>query len=207
MSTFSNPRIKRGSGPGGKLTDSNVRDRALGFLRNDFEDRCAYSMRHTENNGGIRQMEVDHFDPRLRRRARNAYTNLMLATRHCNLMKGSTWSKPVAEKAGSVDLLNPCEEQDYGEHLFEDPMTNELVAVTERGRLQIDVMDLNHETFVNERRERARYLAKRRSPAMITGSYVEVLSLLEIADDRYARCIPEIPPPPASIDTSNTSAT
>jgi HNH endonuclease len=196
MSNFSGPRIKRGSGPPGKLTDDNVRDRALSHLLRDFDERCAYSMRHKENNGGLRQMEIDHFDPTLRRAERNAYTNLMLATRHCNLMKTSTWSKPVLEEANPVRLLNPCAEQDYGKHLFENPVTHELVAVSENGNLQIDVMDLNHPTFVKERAERAEYYSKRQSPALITGSFSEVLSILEMADAVFGRCIPLIPPPP-----------
>lgn len=196
MSSFSAPRIKRGSGPEGKLKESNVRDRALPYLLRDFEERCAYSMRHVENSGGIRQMDVDHFDPTLKGSARNSYRNLMLATHHCNLKKGAIWTKPVADEAGPIKLLNPCEEQDYGKHLFEDPVTHELIAVTERGRLQIDIMDLNHDTFVRERRERADYFAARKSAALVTGSFSETISALRAADAVYARCIREIPPPP-----------
>ena len=153
-------------------------------------------MRHVENSGGKRHMDVDHFDPKLRGKKRNAYANLMLATHHCNMMKNATWTKVTA--GGPVKLINPCEESDYGVHLFEDPVTHELVGITERGRLQIDTMDLNHPTFVRERRERSAYLAVKRSAAVfIKGSFSELLSALAIADTAYERCIPEIPEPPA----------
>ena len=33
------------------------------------------------------QMEIDHFDPTLEGAARNRYSNLMLATAHCNNFK------------------------------------------------------------------------------------------------------------------------
>lgn len=142
-------------------------------------------------------MDVDHFDPTLRGQRRNAYSNLMLATHHCNMMKSATWTKPVAASAGSVRLINPCEEADYGVHLFEDPGTHEVVGWTARGRLQIDTMDLNHPAYVRERKERSDYyLAKRSLPAYIKGSYEDLMTALSLADATYSRCIPEIPEPP-----------
>ncbi len=155
-------------------------------------------MRHMENSGGKRHMDVDHFDPTLRGKKRDAYSNLMLATHHCNMMKNATWTKVAAGGAGAISLLNPCEERDYGKHLFEDAHSHELIGVSERGRLQIDTMDLNHPTFVQERRQRADYFAiKRGAAAYIKGSFVEVLKVIALADAAHNRCIPEIPPPPS----------
>jgi len=70
-------------------------------------------MRHVEMAGGVRHMEIDHFDPTLGRATRNAYSNLMLATRHCNNMKKDGW--PVASQITvGIRLLNPTKEADYG---------------------------------------------------------------------------------------------
>src|SRR5438034_11222503 len=105
MSHFSNPRIRRGSGPSGALRDHNVRQRDWEHLLRDFESRCAYSMRHIRMAGGERQMEVDHFNPKHRGKARNAYKNLMLATRHCNLKKRNYWPT-LAEQQSGYRILN-----------------------------------------------------------------------------------------------------
>src|SRR6266403_591999 len=106
MSDSLNPRIKRSSGPSGKLRPHKLRERALPHLLEDFKHRCAYSMRHVQVAGGLRHMEIDHFDPTLSGAARNAYSNLMLATRHCNNMKSDGWPTPKQIAAGSR-LLNP----------------------------------------------------------------------------------------------------
>jgi hypothetical protein len=153
-------------------------------------------MRHVQIAGGLRQMEIDHFNPTLSGRARNAYPNLMLATRHCNNIKKDAW--PIAsEVAAGVRLLNPTTEMDYGEHLFEDPETNELVGLTPPGKYHIDVLDLNHDTFVWERRTRARYATLRASsPATLSGAFADLRELLDMVREHFDLFIPAIPPPP-----------
>src|SRR5438445_3746988 len=115
MSVSLKPRIKRGPAPSGKLRTHNLRTRALPCLLRDFEYRCAYSMRHTYVNGGLRQMDIDHFNPTLKTAARNAYDNLMLAAHSCNMMKKAFWAVPTHD-ARSVSLLNPCKQMEYGQH-------------------------------------------------------------------------------------------
>src|SRR5439155_16499453 len=100
--------------PSGKLNARNLRKRALPHLLKDFERRCAYSMRHVQIAGGLLHMEIDHFNPTLKSRARNAYSNLMLATRLCNNIKKDAWPTPNDIAAGAR-LLNPTVEMDYGE--------------------------------------------------------------------------------------------
>lgn len=198
MSLSSRPRIKRGSGPSGKLRDHNVPRRAWEYLLKDFEGRCAYSMRHIEIAGGERHMEVDHFDPTIRGAERNRYDNLMLSTKHCNLMKRDRWPTASERKAGCV-LIDPCSECDYGKHIFEDPDTHLLVGSTTAGRYQIDVCDLNHPTFVLERTNRATFLALTRGkPKTFAGSFIEIGELLGFVNRHFELFIPEIPPPPAS---------
>jgi hypothetical protein len=75
-------------------------------------------------------MDVDHFKPKGKHR--NLYSNLMLASRHCNGSKSDIW--PTAEDVRSgLRLLNPCKEVDYGQHIFEDKKTYELGPVKVKG--------------------------------------------------------------------------
>jgi HNH endonuclease len=204
MSDSLKPRIKRGFGPSGKLRPHNLRTRALPHLLEDFERRCAYSMRHVEIAGGVRQMEIDHFDPTLRSEARDSYLNLMLATRHCNNMKKDGW--PVAHQiAAGSRLLNPTKEPDYGRHLFEDPKTHELIGVTPAGRYHIDILDLNHDTFVWERRKRAVYLKLRgESPVTFLGPLDKLHQLLQMLQEQFELFIPYVAPPPAPTNSPQT---
>lgn len=156
-------------------------------------------MRHTYMNGGLRQMDIDHFNPTLKKAARNAYANLMLAAHSCNMMKKAFWAVPTRD-ARSVALLNPCKELDYGQHIFEHPDTHMLVGVTARGRQQIDVLDLNNETFVRERATRSEYRRLRKTaPSLLRGSFAEMRAALQFVKDQLELLIPEIPAPPVRV--------
>lgn len=103
-------------------------------------------------------MEIDHFDPTIKGRDRHHYSNLFLATRHCNNKKQGNWPSPEERRKG-VRLLNCCEEMDYGEHIIEDSKTQDLVGVTPAGRYHIRTLDLNASHFVAERQLRT-YMKK-----------------------------------------------
>lgn len=151
------PRIKRGPKPDQTITAGNYRAVALQALRRDFNDRCAYSMQHMDHAGGLKCMEVDHFDPRQKHDIIQDYENLLLASRHCNGNKGTFWPSEEQQKNG-IRLINPCLEQDYGLHIFEDPDTSELVGATPTGDFHVSKLDLNANHLVRERRRRARIL-------------------------------------------------
>src|ERR1700722_2632113 len=100
-------RIKRGAPPARPLTKPNLRIIVLEALRRDFKDRCAYSMQHMDKAGGEVCMHVDHFDPRSKNDEIQQYSNLFLASAHCNIYKGGFF--PTREqRAANVRLLNPC---------------------------------------------------------------------------------------------------
>lgn len=125
----------------------------LKYLRIDFQDRCAYSGQHIQRVGGLRGMDIDHHNPKLRHPEKNAYKNLFLATRHCNGKKSDHW--PDAKKrALGIRFVNPCVEPDYGLHLFEDPKTFEIWGATTAGRYHVRMLDLNADHLVRERKRR-----------------------------------------------------
>ena len=99
-------------------------------------------------------MEIDHFDPRKKEDFIQQYQNLFLATRHCNGAKSKFWPS-AAEQTLGLRYLNPCREQDYGVHIFEDPKTHLLVGITPAGKYHIRMCDLNADHFVAERRDRS----------------------------------------------------
>jgi hypothetical protein len=70
-------------------------------------------------------MHVDHFNPTIKGKKRNHFTNLMLASAHCNLRKSNRWPSASDELDG-LRFLNCTEEQDYGQHIFEDLNTGKL---------------------------------------------------------------------------------
>lgn len=100
-------------------------------------------------------MEIDHFDPTLRGRTRHRYSNLFLASRYCNNKKQGNWPSPEALAAG-VRFLNCCDEQDYGEHIFEDPTTHRVFGTTPPGKYHVRILDLNAPHLIAERQERSR---------------------------------------------------
>src|SRR5437867_9994808 len=91
MSSSTTSRIVRGPAPRKRLTRRNYRKVALEPLRRDFQERCAYSCQHVSRAGGLKCMEIDHFDARKKNEFIQSYANLFLATRHCNGARRSVW--------------------------------------------------------------------------------------------------------------------
>ncbi|MBV8330365.1 MAG: hypothetical protein JOZ61_07855 [Verrucomicrobia bacterium] len=162
-------------------------------LRRDFEDRCAYSLRHTLH-AGLECMEVDHFNPTLGKTRRHQYRNLMWSTRLCNNAKRDYWPTAAERKTGAR-FLNPCEEWDYGLHIFEDPITHELFGKTEAGKYHVKALRLNRETFVWERRERAKLIERLNSPQILPPGtpFEELRSLIRDIKEHLEILVPEIP--------------
>jgi len=140
-------------------------------------------------------MEVDHFDPREKKKVNQRYGNLFLASRHSNLSKTDTWPTR-AEQADGLRFLNPCKEQYYGAVIFENPRTHVLVGLTPAARWQIRIIDLNAAHLVEERRRRAelRHLLNR--GPITAGFYADefILKIVEL----LKLMIPEIPAPPVA---------
>jgi hypothetical protein len=186
-------RVKRGPGPRQRLRAHNYRRLALPFLLKDFQERCAYSMQHS-SRVGMKTMEVDHFNPRLPNRLRHRYTNLFLATRHCNGAKGENWPTRAQMDRG-ISFLDCCQEQDYGVHIFENAETHRVYGASAAGRYHIRMCDLNAPHFVRERRQRSelnKILTS--SPAIIRdlGRALELVNLLRLLTDIGEKMIPPI---------------
>lgn len=86
---------------------------------------------------------------------------------------------------------------DYGEQIFENPDTHELIGVTTAARWHIRVCGLNADHLVQERRRRARHWQTIKGvPVKIKGDCVRVADLIENYREQVELMIPEIPPAP-----------
>lgn len=147
-------------------------------------------------------MAIDHFDPRTKHDLVQDYDNLFPATTHCNLAKGSRWPSEEESRKG-IRFLNCCEEQDYGEQMFEDANTHRLVGTTAAARWHIRQCDLNAPHLVRERELRARFRRLLEStPCAWQGQLgrhrPRVTFLLQALREEVDRMIPPIPPPPGA---------
>ena len=194
MSNSKKPRIKRGPAPKKAIKRRNYRA-ALPELLRDFDDRCAYSMQHQSHSGPL---EVDHFDPRQKKDLIQNYHNLFPASRHCNGKKSDAWPTK-AELAAGCRFLNPCQEMDYGEQIFEKSDTHELVGLTTAARWHIRVCGLNADHLIQERRRRAKHWNTIKNVGVkIKGDHQRARELATSFREEVQLMIPEIPPVPGA---------
>jgi 5-methylcytosine-specific restriction endonuclease McrA len=188
-------RIQRGPEPGYELNDSNVAT-AKPFLLRDSGGRCAYSMIH-EREIGKETIEVDHFDPRkLGGKKNHSYDNLLPAFGPCNRSKSDKWPSAAAEVSGAR-FLNASVEQDYGVHLFEDPESHRIVAVTTAGKYHLRYLNLNTECLVLKRKNRSIAKRLRDNVPLMQGLSAYDAGQLDDLLGNAESAIPEIDPPPA----------
>ena len=146
-------------------------------------------MQHHERCG---KLEVDHFDPRKKKDLIQRYDNLFPASRHCNGKKSDQWPKK-AEAAVGCRFLNPCEEMDYGEQIFEDTDSHRLVGTTPAAVWHIRICALNSDHLVNERAKRAKYINQLRNKSIrIKRAFSEVGKLIGSLRAEVEKMIPEI---------------
>lgn len=190
----------------GRVTRSRVKkkftrhtySKALPYLLKDFEDRCAYSWMHRSE---IDEMEVDHFNPHLKAKYIQMYSNLMPSLGSCNRTKGSTWPSP-ADRAVGLRFIDPTKEFDYGCQIFEKPDTHELVGTTPAAKYHIRVLGLNSEYLVQRRKNRARlreYVSHmpKADTSWTNPDTGELHQGSQVLKELLDRMIPFIPPPPS----------
>jgi hypothetical protein len=193
MLSSKKPRVKRGPPPK-KLIKRHKYAACLPELIRDFSGRCAYSMQHHSRAGSL---EVDHFDPRRKKDVTQDYNNLFPASRHCNGKKSDIWPTKAEQSAG-CRFLNPCEEMDYGEQIFEDPATHRLHGTTPAAVWHIRVCGLNADHLIHERARRSEYWATIKSTPVrrIKSDHPDLLGLIEMFREELQLMIPEVPSGP-----------
>jgi hypothetical protein len=95
------------------------------LLRADFQNRCAYCLRHEYHVGGEGHCCIDHYRPRRGPFARPdleaEYTNLYWACQECNSIKGDTWPDEEEWEQG-FRWIDPCQpEGDHDLHWLVNP--------------------------------------------------------------------------------------
>lgn len=158
MAAKANSRIVRRQNPP-PMTGHRGYSKAKPFLRKDFEERCAYCMMgeavHPDGDDGF---EIDHFWPTSRKGDRNSYDNLFWSCAWCNRWKSNRWP---TDKDVILDrrFVNPCNEQDYGDHFTELP-DGTLKSSSTPGEYHIKHLRLNRDKRVALRKERDFLIAK-----------------------------------------------
>ena len=194
MSSSKKVRVNRGPPPSKPIKRTRYKN-ALPDLLRDFENRCAYSMQHTECAG---MLEVDHFDPRLKGELFQDYNNLFPASRHCNCRKSDNWPSKT-EMAAGCRFLNPCTEIDYGEQIYEDHSTGMLIGVTPAAKWHIRICGLNAGHLVNERVKRTNHWKSyRNTQVKIKRCEPEVGDIIAKFKSQVELMIPEIPALPSN---------
>jgi len=170
-------------------------------------------MIHRDYAGGAMGIHIDHFDPTLKGRGRHAYKNLFPSAGSCNVIKNDNWPSPAQQDEG-MRFLNPCEEHDYGEHIFENEF-GYLVATTTEGFYHIVNMGLNDDHFVENRRERTDLLQRLESDllllkksSMLKEEADALRRIIETFKVRICKSIPriELPPDDAELFETHPSA-
>ena len=141
-------------------------------------------------------MEVDHFDPRKKKDLIQDYDNLFPASRTVNGKKWKHWPNKAEERAG-CRFLNPCEEMDYDEQIFEDPMTHKLVGANHAATWHIRFCGLNADPLVTERAKRAKHWETLNGkPVNVQGDLEQITEIVKGFREEVELMIPPIKPPP-----------
>jgi hypothetical protein len=193
------PRVKRGPGPKSRLTKGNYRKKALKFLLTDFEGRCAYCLDPSDFRHPS-QSQVDHFDCKLHKRARNQYCNLMLACSACNHTKHN---KPVVNPFDRAQrLLNCTEENEFPEHIVETPdgQWQPVSAAAEYHLVSIGLQERSHQAKRASRRQVAAQILsllneavcyRHANPVSLHNQVMQTISTLLVQLDAFPPLITE----------------
>lgn len=80
------------------------------FIRDDFQQCCAYCLLHERFAGGETNFELDHFRPKSKfGQLEHEYSNLYYACHVCNRNKWDWWPSDELEAAG-IRFADPCRE-------------------------------------------------------------------------------------------------
>jgi hypothetical protein len=151
-------------------------------------------MLHKDMAGGESALDVDHFDPRLKSRYLQSYSNLFPACRHCNGKKQNAWPTKEMQAIG-VRFLDCTKEHDYGTHILEDPITHRVFGITPAGRYHVRVLDLNAGVLIKHRKMRADLqVFMTETPLTIRPKPFDRLrAAIDLAKDLRELAIPPIP--------------
>jgi hypothetical protein len=116
------------------------------YVRQDFEQRCAYCLLQELWAGGAENFELDHFRPRsLFPALIGDFYNLYYACHPCNQIKSDQWPSGAMEEVG-IGFVDLCQE-DFAAHFAVRP-DGTWTPLTEAAAYTIDRLRLNRPHLV-----------------------------------------------------------
>ena len=131
------------------------------YVREDFEECCAYCLLHEVAASGTDSFELDHFRPKshpIFSHLTTDFFNLYYACHVCNKYKSNRWPKKELLDLG-YGFLDPCQ-QTFSEH-FEETNDGVWLPQTQIGEYTESKIRLNRSHLV-EIRSQLRQLARLR---------------------------------------------
>lgn len=161
------------------LTTRNYRLFRL-YIREDFQECCAYCFLHERFAGGERNFELDHFRPRsLFEHLAHEYNNIYYACHICNLTKHDSWPSDALQAKG-YRFVDACAEN-FSFH-FRDG-NGHWQPMSRAGEYSAERLRLNTEHLVQVRRLLYRLLEHNGKPPIdwdqpLTPQLAPILRLL-----------------------------
>jgi hypothetical protein len=115
-------------------------------VRRRYEFQCGYCGISETDAGG--ELTVDHYNP-VSSGGTDADENLVYACFRCNTNQGAILPL-IRGEAPELRILHPLRDN-VASHLFENPTTHHLEALTETGRHHIDALQLNRPALIQHR--------------------------------------------------------
>ena len=105
----------------------------------------------------------------------------------------------ASDQLDGLRFLNCTEEQDYGEHIFEDLNTGKLYGSTPAGCFHIERLDLNGPYLCHKRRQRT-HLRALRGVSFVNLPIEQIVPQIQVFRQLIDDLIPEIAPWNGDVD-------
>jgi len=133
------------------------------YIREDFNECCAYCLLHELLTGGAENFELDHFKPKSQYPdLMYVYENIYYSCHPCNNIKHDSWPTDELHAKG-YRFVDPCHD-DFSTHLTE--VDGQWEPLTPAGDYSQERLRLNRKHLVQIRRMLVQMLNKLGAPPL-----------------------------------------